>query len=270
VGAIAGHLATGTSLGIISSLTWDGNIGNRDFITLNEDEGSRAVLVHISDEVPSLPYPAVISATSLNEESMTIETQPIIAYANSEDGFIIYTDNEDSDIGVWIIPDTMASAIGISGGIYFMAYQVSMEGLWIPMMWTSSLYLLGHSLSSMTGTGNGITYTLSKDGSTIKLIGSDGSETNVTDGIDVAKAYTDEIASALNEAIAKKSDSGHTHSAATTSTAGFMSAVDKSKLDGIAYGAKANVQSDWNATSGDAYILNKPNIKAGSGSGSIV
>ena len=34
----------------------------------------------------------------------------------------------------------------------------------------------------------------------------------------------------------------------------------KTKLDGIATGAEVNVQSDWNATSGDALILNKPTI----------
>ena len=36
--------------------------------------------------------------------------------------------------------------------------------------------------------------------------------------------------------------------------------VDGAKLDGIAAGAQVNVQSDWNATSGDALILNKPTI----------
>ena len=34
----------------------------------------------------------------------------------------------------------------------------------------------------------------------------------------------------------------------------------KNKLDGIAAGAEVNVQSDWNASSGDAAILNKPSI----------
>lgn len=34
----------------------------------------------------------------------------------------------------------------------------------------------------------------------------------------------------------------------------------KNKLDGIASGAEVNVQSDWNATSGDAFIKNKPTI----------
>lgn len=47
---------------------------------------------------------------------------------------------------------------------------------------------------------------------------------------------------------------------ATTSAAGVMSGEMVTKLNGIAAGAEVNVQSDWNATSGDAMILNKPDI----------
>lgn len=49
---------------------------------------------------------------------------------------------------------------------------------------------------------------------------------------------------------------------ATTSASGLMSASDKTKLDGIAQGAEANVQSDWSITdtSSDAFIKNKPSI----------
>lgn len=36
--------------------------------------------------------------------------------------------------------------------------------------------------------------------------------------------------------------------------------AEKNKLAGIASGAEVNVQSDWNATSGDALILNKPTL----------
>ena len=36
--------------------------------------------------------------------------------------------------------------------------------------------------------------------------------------------------------------------------------ADHTKLNGIATGAEVNVQSDWNASSGDALILNKPTI----------
>lgn len=58
----------------------------------------------------------------------------------------------------------------------------------------------------------------------------------------------------------------HSHSDATTSAAGFMSSGDKTKLDGIASGAEVNVQSDWNATSGDAFIQNKPTLGTASAS----
>lgn len=39
-----------------------------------------------------------------------------------------------------------------------------------------------------------------------------------------------------------------------------FTSAEKTKLQGIAEGAEPNVQSDWNATSGDAQILNKPDI----------
>lgn len=53
---------------------------------------------------------------------------------------------------------------------------------------------------------------------------------------------------------------GTAHGDATTSTSGFMSATDKTKLNGIAAGAEVNVNADWNASSGDAQILNKPTL----------
>lgn len=46
----------------------------------------------------------------------------------------------------------------------------------------------------------------------------------------------------------------------TTSVYQFVSQGEKDKLAGIASGAQVNVQSDWNATSGDAKILNKPDL----------
>jgi hypothetical protein len=52
----------------------------------------------------------------------------------------------------------------------------------------------------------------------------------------------------------------HTHSNATTSADGFMSSQDKTKLNGVASGAEVNVNADWNASSGDAQILNKPTL----------
>ena len=49
---------------------------------------------------------------------------------------------------------------------------------------------------------------------------------------------------------------------ATQDAAGLMSPYDKAKLDGIAYGAEVNVQSDWNTVDEtlDSYVWNKPDL----------
>jgi len=49
-----------------------------------------------------------------------------------------------------------------------------------------------------------------------------------------------------------------TYSAANTSANGLMTSAMVTKLNSIAEGAEVNVQSDWSATSGDAFIKNKP------------
>ena len=45
-------------------------------------------------------------------------------------------------------------------------------------------------------------------------------------------------------------------------------ASDKNKLAGIASGAEVNVNADWNATEGDAFILNKPTLSTVASTGS--
>ena len=56
---------------------------------------------------------------------------------------------------------------------------------------------------------------------------------------EIASALGDNpnLAGTLTTEIGKKADKNHTHNDATTTTAGFMSAEDKAKLDGIAEGA---------------------------------
>lgn len=56
--------------------------------------------------------------------------------------------------------------------------------------------------------------------------------------------------------------------ASTTALAGLMLPADKIKLNGIAAGAEVNVNADWNATEGDALILNKPALSTVATSGS--
>ena len=73
-----------------------------------------------------------------------------------------------------------------------------------------------------------------------------------------ANASTTYTKTEVDTALAAKAGT----SVATTSANGLMSSTDKTKLDGIASGAEANVQSNWNETdtSSDAYIQNKPTI----------
>ena len=60
----------------------------------------------------------------------------------------------------------------------------------------------------------------------------------------------------LSDAVIKR----HTHSNKTIldNTTASYTTVEETKLSGIAEGAEVNVNSDWNASSGDAEILNKP------------
>lgn len=61
-----------------------------------------------------------------------------------------------------------------------------------------------------------------------------------------------EMSSALNGKVDKVSGKGLSSNDYTN--------ADKSKLNGIEAGAKANVNADWSAVDGDALILNKPTI----------
>lgn len=93
------------------------------------------------------------------------------------------------------------------------------------------------------------------------LQGSDS--TNLADWVELLSP----TAPATNLAyVASPTDGQVTSSTGTAATltlagavnAGLMSPTDFSKLAGIASGAQVNVQSDWNAGSGDAFIQNKP------------
>lgn len=70
-------------------------------------------------------------------------------------------------------------------------------------------------------------------------------------------AKMSEIDNSLNTKVVKQTGKGLSTNDYTTE--------EKNKLAGIAAGAQVNVQSDWNASSGDAAILNKPTTLAGYG-----
>ena len=104
------------------------------------------------------------------------------------------------------------------------------------------------------------------------VLGSNLSGTNTGDQVSSDFQHDDLSGYLANEHIDWTTDQGSTNIHAnnyidTTYSVGdgglteinFTSA-DHIKLNGIDAGAEVNVQSDWNATSGDALILNKPTV----------
>lgn len=114
-------------------------------------------------------------------------------------------------------------------------------------------------LSDVTSAGSGAIITTAERS---KLAGIEaGAQVNVATDL----THT---TSTLTVRVESSTGSDTTILAASASAAGVMTAADRTKLDGIAAGAEVNVQSDWNAVSGDALILNKPTLAAVATSGS--
>ena len=94
-----------------------------------------------------------------------------------------------------------------------------------------------------------------------------GAEANVQSDWNVADTASDAYIKNKPSIPSKTSDltndSNFAVDASYVHTDNNYTAAEKAKLSGIAEGAEANVQSDWNATSSsDAYIKNKPSIPA--------
>lgn len=97
----------------------------------------------------------------------------------------------------------------------------------------------------------GASIMLRYNGSQYDIIGGGGQASDA-----YTKAQTDAL---LNAKVDKVTGKGLSTNDYTTN--------EKNKLAGIAKGAEVNVQSDWNATSGDAFIKNKPTIPAAAANG---
>jgi hypothetical protein len=119
--------------------------------------------------------------------------------------------------------------------------------------------------SPISSTG-GATPTISISAATTSAAGSMSStDKTKLDGIEAGaqvNVATNLTYTASTRLLESSTGSDVTLPEATTTNAGLLSSTDKTKLDGIAAGAEVNVNADWNATSGDAQILNKPTIFA--------
>jgi len=102
-------------------------------------------------------------------------------------------------------------------------------------------------INNVAVVGSKLTITCNNNKKFEVTLPSGGGGTSAWGGITGTLSDQTDLQTALNG----KSDTGHTHSDATTSVSGFMSGSDKTKLNGIASGATAN--------SSDATLLTRAN-----------
>ena len=131
-------------------------------------------------------------------------------------------------------------------------YVVSME---VPDYWFSADKMKLYKMET-TKVDLSIFYTKDEtDGKYISTIDSENNSSSDTNDTNYdEKVYTFKDGK-NNE---KEKIAVRTYKEASKTQKGLMSAEDKNKLDEIEEKAQVNVQSDWKATSGDAFIKNKP------------
>ena len=167
---------------------------------------------------------------------------------NYTDGVLFYGNTTSSVHAV----DVLAQPSGLDGDIQFndlgllgsdvgFSYNKTTNTLSVPtitldgMNVGSTIAAAYNQANTATASANtkapiaSPTFTGTVSGITKAMVGL-GNADNTTDA---AKPISTATQTALNG----KSDSGHVHSAATTTVSGFMSSTDKTKLDGIAAGA---------------------------------
>ena len=83
-----------------------------------------------------------------------------------------------------------------------------------------------------------------------------------TDHVGKFKAGNVLVVNQVSETVDLKATTVTGNLAVTGTVDGRDVAADGTKLDGVETGAEVNVNADWNASSGDAQILNKPTIPA--------
>ena len=169
---------------------------------------------------------------------------------------------------------TSVSGLGFTAG----GGEVRLQGL-DDVSFTESALLNGQSLVWSASEGKWIAATVSGGGGGgavdsvngefgVVVIDADDVDDTTTTNKFATQAELDSISTALQPSDIGVSvqafDANVVIDANYVATDENFTTADHAKLDGIAAGAEVNVQSDWNATSGDALILNKPTLFSGS------
>lgn len=180
-------------------------------------------------------YTADLSVVSVEDASNLYGT---VVYA--EDGMTQVVLDAVPDAGIagfhFYVVNRSGSAIGINSNTNVVnGGSVADQGFAIVLFNTNEFEVL--SYGSGSGGGNGGEF----DWTTIPT---------ATESLKGLMSATDKT----------KLNTLQAYSVATDTTNGLMSSTDKAKLDTVEEGAEANVQADFNAISGAALILNKPEV----------
>lgn len=200
-------------------------------------------------------------------------------------GFITGTLSDQTDLNTALGNKVNISAVGAASGICPLNASSKIDETYLPGYVDDVLEVANYAALPGTGETGKIYVTLDTNaqyrwsGSAYVAITSGGAAsgisldtTNFDGNLSSADNTVQKALETLDELVAGGGiPSAHASSHISTGSdpianavaggaSGLMSGSDKTKLDGIAAGAEVNVQSDWNATEGDALILNKPTI----------
>ncbi|MBU1014759.1 MAG: DUF1566 domain-containing protein [Bacteroidetes bacterium] len=201
-----------------------------------------------------MSYQAVIRNSSSQLITNQFIGMRISILQGSASGTIVYTETQTPSTNI-----NGLVTIEIGGGTGFNTIN-----------WSSGVYFIktetdptGGTTYTITNTSQLLTVPFAFHAKTAENISGGGTESdpiflawNKSSGINITASQVSDFQTNV------------TNNAAVIANTAKISypSVDATKLAGIAAGAEVNVNADWNATSGDARILNKPNIVTADGS----
>ena len=179
--------------------------------------------------------------------------------------FQVMAMNTQEKNGAWVVvtdADSVTSVNGQTGAVSLDTDNIS-EG-------TNNLYFTDSRVTN----NSSVSTNTAKVGFTQALVSANTDVTNNTAKVGITSAQATDITNnnakvsmvigtAANEAMAGNTTvitSAQATAITDNSAKNSYPSADATKLAGIEDNAEVNVQSDWNATSGDAFIQNKPTI----------
>lgn len=127
-------------LAMPGSLKWDGSPGDKEYITLFTEENTEGRYVKLTDEVPTILYPAAIIGMNYGEGSGAEFAEIVV----NENTGLMYANN------LFIIVPAGGVAmdgVSLSAGVWTVAYYYVIDGIYIPTIYGSGLKIMLYSFA---------------------------------------------------------------------------------------------------------------------------